>query len=57
MFRGGRSVKTESQGLNAVLVQLGDGFIGQLRGGAGRDGNVQAKAARVIDQLIDVPTP
>src|ERR1051326_2010209 len=40
-----------------MLVQLGNGFISQLRRGAGRDGNFQIETARVIDQLIDVLAP
>src|SRR5947209_15524498 len=43
-----RSIKAETEALNSVLLQLSDGFIGQLRRCARRDRDFQSKAARVV---------
>src|ERR1700687_6039495 len=48
------AVEAESQALNSMRLELGDGVVGQLGSGARSNGNFQPEPIGVVDQRVNV---
>src|SRR5271157_2159395 len=53
---GTGAVETESQALNAMLLQTRDGIVRQFRSGAGRDRNFQPQPRGIVNQRQNILT-
>ncbi len=54
--RRGRTVQAKPEALHPVRLQLGQHAVGEVGGGAGRDGDGQPEAVSFVDQIVQVGT-